>query len=349
MAVARLVECSDSKVWNDFVCHSPEATFFHRFDWAQILSRIYGYQICSLILESSGKMKGMLPLARVKSRLFGDRLVSMPFSDYGGIVVDNDVNADILWTEAEALTKKLRVDYLEVRMPSNSRIREYYQIHDTGYSYLVDLSPSEGEIWSKLESRTRSGIRRAQRRGVKSIEVEGKSELREYYALYQLTMREHGSPCHPYTFFEELWNAFSPAGLIKILLGCVNEKIIAGAVFFLNNGRIHYWSGATLEEARNMSAGNLIFWDIILQGKKMGCHSLDMGRTRPGTGVDFFKRGWGGKPIELNHLYYSPDHASINPPDPRRFRYRVMSLIWKRMPLSFTRIIGPWAIADIAL
>jgi len=349
LAVARLVECSDSKIWNDFVCHSPEATFFHRFEWSQFLSRIYGYQIYSLILRSDGKTKGILPLARVRSRLFGDRLVSMPFSDYGGIIVEDDVDADILWTEAETLTRKLRVDYLEVRMPSHNKIRECYQLHDTGSSYLIDLRPPEEEIWDRLESRTRSGIRRAQRRGVKISEVGDKSELREYYALYQLTMREHGSPCHPYGFFEELWNAFSPVGLVKIILGRADEKTIAGAVFFLNNGTIHYWSGATFEGARNMSAGNLIFWNVIIQGRNMGFHTLDMGRTRPGTGVEFFKRGWGGKPTELNHLYYSPGNVDIRPPDPRGLRYRIMSLIWKKMPVLFTQIIGPRAIAGIAL
>lgn len=348
MAVARLVECSDSSAWNNYVLSSSGATVFHRFEWAQILSQIYSYPIYSIILESDGEIGGILPLVRVKSKFFGDRLVSMPFSDYGGIVADSEENADIIWKEAEALTRKLGVDYIEVRMPCRS-LEECHQTYISGHSYLVDLGDTEEEIWGRLEKRTRNGIRSAQRRGMKAIAVTNESELREYYALHQITMRRHGSPCHPYRFFEELWSVFSSLGVIRILLGRMEGKTIAGAIFLSNNGRIHYWSSVSLDEAHRMNAGNLILWEAMIEGKRSGCHSIDMGRTRPGTGVDLFKRGWGGKSIELNHLYYSPDHSNIHPPDPSRFRYRVMSLVWKKVPVLFTQIVGPRVMADIAL
>ena len=349
MATVRLAGNSDMEKWNEFVLHSSKATIFHRFEWGQVLNKAYGYKIHSLIIESDGQVRGILPLARVRSRLFGDRLISMPFADYGGSVADTEESADILRINAEALTRKLGAEYLEIRVPSRKIIQEGYQKFLSGHSYLVDLTPSEEKIWSGFDSRTRSGIRRAKRRGVKVDEVSDPTKLKEYYVLYKSTMRRHGSPCHPYRFFEELWNVLYPVRLIKILLGRVNERTVAGALFLIHKGTIHYWSGATLDEARSTSASNLIFWNIILQGKKLGCHSLDMGRTRPGTGVDFFKKGWGGRSIELNHLYYTPNQIKIHPPDPLASKYRLMSMVWRKMPFFLTQSIGPRVISAIAL
>ena len=38
----------------------------------------------------AGEVVGVLPLVRIASRLFGRRLVSMPFLDYGGVLAEPD-------------------------------------------------------------------------------------------------------------------------------------------------------------------------------------------------------------------------------------------------------------------
>ena len=63
----------------------PEATFFHRIGWrddhratCSATARHY------LLAERGGAIVGVLPLAEVKSLLFGHALVSLPFCVYGG-------------------------------------------------------------------------------------------------------------------------------------------------------------------------------------------------------------------------------------------------------------------------
>ncbi|MCP2938018.1 hypothetical protein NK983_35520, partial [Salmonella enterica subsp. enterica serovar Typhimurium] len=68
-----------------------------------------------LLAERGGRICGVLPLAQVKSRLFGHSLVSLPFGVYGGVAADDDEAARALETEAQRIAQLLGVDHLEFR------------------------------------------------------------------------------------------------------------------------------------------------------------------------------------------------------------------------------------------
>ena len=62
----------------------PTGTFFHRAAWAEVLSRAFRHSSCYAFTERDGAITGVLPLARVKTALFGHTLISSPFCVYGG-------------------------------------------------------------------------------------------------------------------------------------------------------------------------------------------------------------------------------------------------------------------------
>ena len=92
----------------------PDATLGHLRAWGPVIQHAYGHTTHSLAAVADGEVVGLLPLVLVRSRLFGDRLVSMPFLDYGGIVVDaaaeRDAGVDVTGglLEAAAATGRLR-------------------------------------------------------------------------------------------------------------------------------------------------------------------------------------------------------------------------------------------------
>ena len=71
--------------WDEFVAVCTEATFFHRSGWQTIVTGIFGHAAFFLYAERDGVIEGVLPLAQVKSRLFGNSLISLPFAVYGGV------------------------------------------------------------------------------------------------------------------------------------------------------------------------------------------------------------------------------------------------------------------------
>ena len=62
----------------------PDGTFFHRAGWARVIETAFGHPHHYVFAERDGAITGVLPLAQVKTLLFGDTLISMPFCVYGG-------------------------------------------------------------------------------------------------------------------------------------------------------------------------------------------------------------------------------------------------------------------------
>mgnify|MGYP001812900948 FL=1 len=71
----------DFERWDSFVDSHPRATFFHRAAWKSVLESAFGHSTFYLYAERNGAIEGLLPLARIKSLLFGDTLISTPFCD----------------------------------------------------------------------------------------------------------------------------------------------------------------------------------------------------------------------------------------------------------------------------
>ena len=75
---------AQAPAWDAFVAAHPHGSFLHRAAWAGLLEQGFRYTTHYLLAEQDGAITGILPLARVKTMLFGDSLVSAPFLVYGG-------------------------------------------------------------------------------------------------------------------------------------------------------------------------------------------------------------------------------------------------------------------------
>src|SRR5262249_5155787 len=72
--------------WDAFVAAAPEATFFHRAGWREVITKSFGHRTHYFYAERSGETVGVLPLTEIRSLLFGHALISNGFSVCGGPV-----------------------------------------------------------------------------------------------------------------------------------------------------------------------------------------------------------------------------------------------------------------------
>ena len=79
--------------WDEFVRSAAGATFFHRAGWQTVLRDVFRHRTHFLFTEEAGRITGVLPLAHVKSMLFGQSLTSLPFAVYGGVSMHPQVQA----------------------------------------------------------------------------------------------------------------------------------------------------------------------------------------------------------------------------------------------------------------
>ncbi|MCK4386144.1 MAG: GNAT family N-acetyltransferase [candidate division Zixibacteria bacterium] len=79
------------KRWNDFVMNSPEGSIYHLSGWRDVIEKSYSHKSYYLLAEDDGKLKGILPLFLVKSQIFGNSLVSLPFVDLAGLCSEGNL------------------------------------------------------------------------------------------------------------------------------------------------------------------------------------------------------------------------------------------------------------------
>jgi len=68
--------------WDHFVSDHPDASVYHLSIWRHIVGKAFGKHWYVVGVLQEGKVLGGIPLVHMKSRLFGNFLVSMPYAIY---------------------------------------------------------------------------------------------------------------------------------------------------------------------------------------------------------------------------------------------------------------------------
>ena len=332
----------NSKKWNKIV-DSNDSKIYHLYEWGTLLNEVHGHKL--IYLEED---KGGFPLAYVKSYIFGNRLISLPFADYGGPCTTDEKTGDKLVAKAESAAKELNVDFIEIRAPSKQHFKileNHGFIKRNDYvTFILHLDKERDELWKNLEKENRTAVRKAKKNNIKITEVKNKSDLKIFYTLYLKTMKKLGSPPQSYKFFEMVWDLFYPQNL-KILFAIYDNKCIASALFFKHKDTIHYSYGCSLREYAKFRPNNLLFWTLIEWGCENGFKYLDFGRTRENSGVWLFKKKWGGELVTMPYFYkfYKKELK-----ERQEIEYEKVSDLWgKYMPEFVANKIGPWIIKQI--
>ncbi len=78
---------TDGAAWDAFVSAHPSATAYHAWAWRDVFGGVFGHEPLYLAARGGDEIVGVLPLVSFRSRLFGTFLCSLPFVNYGGILL----------------------------------------------------------------------------------------------------------------------------------------------------------------------------------------------------------------------------------------------------------------------
>ncbi|MFC1864231.1 GNAT family N-acetyltransferase [Chloroflexota bacterium] len=333
----------NSREWDGLIGHQDGSKIYHLYEWGILLNEVHGHRLVYLVENG-----GVFPLALVKSRVFGNRLISLPFADYGGPCAKDRKTAEALVLKAEEIALELDVDFMETRCPDKDYSgifeKEGFVRRDDYLTYLLSLDKELDELWRGIGDKNRNMVRKAERNNVEIKVAANKDDLREFYTLYLKTMKKLGSPPQPFKFFERMWSLFYPENLL-MPMAMHNGKCIASGIFFLHNGIIHHAYSCSLREGLKLAPNDLIQWQVIKLGHEQGFKQLDFGRTRGDAGNVLFKRRWGAEVVKMPYYYKFYNTELKQRPE---IKYRNLSTLWSRyMPAFIANRIGPWLIKQI--
>lgn len=325
---------ADYPRWEEFVGAQPQATFFHQAGWRDIIGRAVGHDTYYLYAERDGEIAGILPLAYVRSRLFGNTLSSLPFCSYGGAVAVDEAARRALEEEAVRIARRLGVGALELRYAEGTGAeRPVKRLYDT---FSKPIAASEAQNMQAIRGKQRNVVRK----GLKSGLTFRDERLEVFYRVYAESVRNLGTPVFPKALIAAIRERFPQN--TEFVSACLGDEPVSSAMLFYFRDTVcpYYWGGTT--KARAVAGNDFLCWQILCRGAERGCKTFDFGRSKQGTGPYQWKLNWGFTPRPLSYEYElikAERMPEINPLNPK---YRMFIELWKRLPLPVTLVLGPW-------
>ncbi len=331
----RSAEASDEAAWDRFVDQCEQATFFHRFGWRRVLEDALGHRCHFLLAEEDGDIVGVLPLAEVRSRLFGYKLSGLPFCVYGGIATPNADAARLLRDEAAAMATALGVDALELRnleaSDSGWPVKELY------YTFRKPITADNDANLKAIPNRQRAMIRKGIKEGLVGEEVEGTQRL---YRVYAESVRNLGTPVFSRRYLDALRNEFAQD--CRVLMIRQGDADVAGVMsFYFRNEVLPYYGGSIARARTIRGCNHFMYWDLMRRSADEGVTVYDFGRSKRDTGPFEFKKHWGFEPQALPYEYFLVNSDQVPDVNPNNPKYRLLVNAWQRLPLPMANLLGP--------
>lgn len=331
-------ESADSDV-EAFVQAHPDATIYHSFAWSETVHDSFGHQPYYLVARETGRVTGVLPLTHVRTRLFGNLLVSQAFGNYGGPLATSDDARDALFNHAVETGRALGCESIEFRisqpMPYDLPTRT-----DKLCMRMPLLSDAEA-MWNAFssQSKVRNHVRKAEKNGL-TVRIGGGELLDAFYEVYTVRMHELGTPCYSKRLFERILHYF--ADTARVFLVHLNDLVVGGRLTVCYRDIAESCWGVTRVAYNPMSPNHLLGWSVMKHYGELGATVFDFGRSTVGSSAHLFKKQWGAAEVPLHYQYWSPPDKPVSFLTPDNPKYKRKVELWKKAPLWCTRIAGPW-------
>ena len=289
--------------WDELLLRNNNCTIFHTSAWAKVLNEAYGHEPVYFSLIENGKFSALIPVMEVRSILTGRRGVSLPFSDYGNLILAPGMQLKDVISMVHPFGQQRGWKFFELRDAND--LCSDIQPSSCFYGHIAHLSPDEGKLFSSFRSSTKRNIQKAIQENVKTEISQSLGSIKEYYQLHCITRKWHGLPPQPFHFFKKIHEHIISRKMGFVILASYRKKIVAGAVYLHFDRTALYKYGASDRAYQHLRANNLIMWEAIKWYAQNGFKTFCFGRTEMNnTGLLQYKSGWGTRERMIKYYRY---------------------------------------------
>ncbi len=207
-------------------------------------------------------------------------------------------------------------------------------------NFLLDLKPSEEELFKNMHSKHRYNTRYALKQGVSITMAESEEDFDEFYKLLKQTALRQNYFVRPKRYYQIIWEHLHPKDMCQILIAKYQSEVLAAWMLFVYEKTLYYPYGGSSEEHKNLFASNALGWESIRYGKERGCEVFDMWGAADDPedekdhyhGFTNFKAKFNGRHVRYIDSY----DLVINRPLHFVFT-RLNSLRWKLLEMGFIK------------
>ena len=291
-----IADASDAGDWDEFVRGALGGTVFSTRAWMECAREATGDRaVCYGCFRKGQLVAGVTGIERRGGRQF----TTPPLVPHGGFIHRPVPSALPSRQESErrgetrALIEFLERRYGHVHLTLAPDIADVREFSWAGwapaprYTYVTDLGGGSAAVWSRLERRTRTVIRKAS----EAFRFEPAEDLDELVQLYELVYGGQGRPPVAADVIRRFASEARKRGLTEAYRVIDSAGRTASVVVFARGfDTIYAWVSGADPAFRESGATSFLYWKLLEQ---TGFPRFDfVGANLPG--IAFFKRGFGG-------------------------------------------------------
>jgi FemAB-related protein (PEP-CTERM system-associated) len=311
--------------------------------WLAVLEEGLGHRPFLLEVVRAGQTRGILPLALVRSVLFGPFLVSLPYLSHGGIIADDEDTTRALLDRSVELAERLDVRHLELRHERPVEHPALTHRMSEKVHMRLKLPPTAGALWNGLPAKVRNQVRKAQKLEL-TVAWGGRELLSEFHDVFSHNMRDLGTPTYGRELFDAVLHHFD--GRAELCVVRAQGRAASAGLLAHGWGVSEVLSASTIRKYNQTNANMLLYWSMLTRSVDRGQDLVDFGRSTRDSSHYRFKKQWGAEPGQAEWQYHVRwgDPTALRP---GYGKYSLMIHAWKHLPLSVSRWIGPRVVRGI--
>ena len=328
---------ADAPRWDEYVRRHPLGTVFHLWGWGSATHSAFGAHRRDLIALDGDEVVGVLPLSACR-RFYKPRTwISAPWGVYGDPLGDLPSTAQALTESAVERARADGVPRLELRCREAGEFDGFVS-SDLYATFSKELPATPEEVMPGYKKSERRYLRRAEEVHGLSFE-EGHHHRPALERLFLSSKRALGSPGLSHAWWSALEEHLKDEYTIHAALK--DGVVTASTLTF--HGREEaslFYVGTTPEANREYNATKFMIAKCSEWAIRKGYRTLDLGRSRQGTGAAAFKAHQGFTPKPLSYQYaLLNDRATVPGFNPSNPKTALVRKVWSKMPLKVCELM----------
>jgi hypothetical protein len=176
------------------------------------------------------------------------------------------------------------------------------------YTFIIDIADI-GALWQKIDKKTRTAVRFAERSSVEFEEVKALEDLRRLYKLFSEQRRRWSFKGPGIDHMENVWRILRRRGEAVFFSARLGGRALSVAEVLLHEDEMMMPQWGTAAEGRKIKANNFLIWKILEWGSGRGFKRFNFWGAEEGPmtvgkrrGIYDFKESFGSK-LRLVYKY----------------------------------------------
>lgn len=307
MFYSKWIEFDDYVAYLNGFNYVDDVSLYHSPVWLKLIENSFGIEFKAIsTFDQSNELVAITPfmiIIKGPFKLLGSPLRGLNTNFAGPLLskkISTNEKLSIISSQHELAIKKASYVEWGLRINDAETPQYFEKLSLLGYesvkrrTSIIDLSVEEEVIWKKFKGRARTSIRKALNSNVLVKKIDPTDKwIKKYYVMLNSTFnKQNKANPHPLKFFKNIRELVG-ANKAFFLSAEIEGRLIAAAIFLIDDNNLLYLSGSANNDGMKFSASSLIQWKAICIAKNLGAIYYDLN----GLGVpsiDKFKNSFGG-------------------------------------------------------